>query len=689
MPPKTGQDIYGFYESRPPPEHFFVTENIDKTPVDLPNVLSEDKLPPFKHPCIDPNTQIRLISLLPPERPAGCGDSREPLQCTIEVHSLAKALEYEALSYTWGGIHRHMPISVIREDADKNCVEEALFATPQLLMALRRLRLASNPRRLWIDQLCIDQENSKEVGSQVQLMGDIYKAARRVVVWLGEDITHTICDSSKMWDEADSTHLLDLIREIPSHNQNTTDNTSRVTSLVRFGLTWHFEHLEMRRLRAVYELLWRPWFRRAWVFQEASLAKQLSVQFGRAEMDFGDLENVCSAIHRAEIDLGIHRDILGLGDLATSTAGFEMMRLIQQTRRAALHQNIEIETSSPGDQHFLCKLLQVLRRVKCYNPRDLIFAFLAFQNGEGIVSTGDAYQSLVEDVWRTAAEKIIQSSSSLDIFATLSGDTWVPRWDNCFPFGRPIATPVSRFQACRGMPHKWERNQDTKRLRVKGKIIDVIQKRLGYLVRAPMHYSALDFSLSWSFYLESAKGYLYTDEILEKLGDYVSIKTANMERDVMRTLLADGALGSEQPLKRIDKFVDVITKSTEIREMRHHRSSLTENEKLMVADYERMEALALVAEGKGLFFTEYINIGLVADAAQEGDFVAILHGSKAPIVLRKVNDKKNEFKAICQCYLNGWMYGRSPKEVFGKDSSKHPHPHGSWWEERPDEIVLV
>jgi hypothetical protein len=179
------------------------------------------------------------------------------------------------------------------------------------------------------------------------------------------------------------------------------------------------------------------------------------VQFGRAEIDFGNLENVFSAIQRAEVDLGIHQDILGLGDLATSTAGYEVMRLIQQTRYAVLRQDPEIGTSSPGDQHFLCKLLQVPRRAKCYNPRDLVFTFLAFQNGERIVSTGDAYQQSVEDVWRTAAEKIIQSSGSLDIFAALSGDTsgdendpsWIPKWDSCFPYGRPIANPLSGLQA--------------------------------------------------------------------------------------------------------------------------------------------------------------------------------------------------------------------------------------------------
>ena len=48
-------------------------------------------------------------------------------------------------------------------------------------MALRRLRTKANPRRLWIDQLCIDQENIDEVGPQVQLMGKVYQTASGVV----------------------------------------------------------------------------------------------------------------------------------------------------------------------------------------------------------------------------------------------------------------------------------------------------------------------------------------------------------------------------------------------------------------------------------------------------------------------------------------------------------------------------
>jgi hypothetical protein len=52
---------------------------------------------------------------------------------------------------------------------------------------------------LWIDQLCIDQENNDEKGPQIQLMGDIYRTACEVVIWLGED--HTFFDDSNDFKE--------------------------------------------------------------------------------------------------------------------------------------------------------------------------------------------------------------------------------------------------------------------------------------------------------------------------------------------------------------------------------------------------------------------------------------------------------------------------------------------------------
>src|SRR4051794_1437489 len=111
MAQKSGLEIYGQFRNSGPPSHFLIESNIDKMPINLPHILSEDELPRFTYPPIEPSDQIRLVSLLPPEASAERGDSMEPIQFTISVHALSAAPDYEALSYTWGGIRRHLPIS--------------------------------------------------------------------------------------------------------------------------------------------------------------------------------------------------------------------------------------------------------------------------------------------------------------------------------------------------------------------------------------------------------------------------------------------------------------------------------------------------------------------------------------------------------------------------------------------------
>ena len=60
-----------------------------------------------------------------------------------------------------------------------------LSITKDLPQALRHLRRQKFSRTLWIDQICINQINLDERSAQVTIMGEIYRHANRVVVWLG------------------------------------------------------------------------------------------------------------------------------------------------------------------------------------------------------------------------------------------------------------------------------------------------------------------------------------------------------------------------------------------------------------------------------------------------------------------------------------------------------------------------
>jgi hypothetical protein len=683
----TGQDVYGLFE----PRYARDPKSIDTTPVRdrLPYILSADELPLFQHPKIDANIQIRLITLLPAERPPHGSNSREPLRCHIEVHALTQAPPYEALSYTWGDIDRSLPITVVRIDEAENEVEEALFATPQLLLALRRIRRAT-PRCLWIDQLCIDQENSEEKGPQIQLMGDVYRTAMRVVIWLGEDVENYAYEKDKMLTEKDSEHISNLISSIVPQSPGPGHDAATVAGqMIDFRSTYHFEWIGMRRLRAAIEMLSRPWFQRAWVFQEASLARDLLVQFAQQEFRFEDLKLVFDAILLAAKRTEMHRK--ANSSLRMATPGYEIMDIIQKTRMEVLG-NPDSAPASTAHSRFLVKLFQVLRRVKCFKQQDLIFAFLAFQESEGIRATHGVYEQPVEETWRYAAERIIQTSKCLEIFAALPGTlsdmpSWAPNWGNCFPYSRPIAAPGNRFNANRGRTHVWELCDDPKKLKVRGKIIDRVQDvthlPFGLLQQWPGY---IWLYLGWEVILQWANGILFSHA--GRLGNYLPVKQGNLARDMCRTVLADGTLGREQPLRNVHRYVEAIlaTRNTELREP--GRLPL-ESEKPMFEDCEKLEDLVLVSEMKRVFYTKHVQLGMATAAAQVGDCVAILHGSQVPCLLRKAKGGDNEYMAVSQCYLDGWMYDRSPKETFVEGNEKVPHPGADWFKKAPDDFVLV
>jgi hypothetical protein len=59
--------------------------------------------------------------------------------------------------------------------------------TENLFSALHRMYDQFGSKAIWIDQICIDQNNLEERSNQVQIMGSIFQKAKQVVVWLGEE----------------------------------------------------------------------------------------------------------------------------------------------------------------------------------------------------------------------------------------------------------------------------------------------------------------------------------------------------------------------------------------------------------------------------------------------------------------------------------------------------------------------
>jgi hypothetical protein len=128
------------------------------------------KRPAYQYGRLPAHLSIRLLRLSP-------GESSSPLACVLFDVTLDTYSDYECVSYAW-------------EDPDLSDFIAAgdgyIDITKSSRRALQQLRLPDLPRDLWIDAVCINQRDIEERNRQVQLMQQIYKNARRVVIYLGE-----------------------------------------------------------------------------------------------------------------------------------------------------------------------------------------------------------------------------------------------------------------------------------------------------------------------------------------------------------------------------------------------------------------------------------------------------------------------------------------------------------------------
>lgn len=130
---------------------------------------------PYEYTPITSENTIRLLELEP-------GRRSEPIRGKLSFANLATTPRYFAVSYCWGDPSAQDTITL-----NGGRVQQL---TRSLARALRRFRQEETPLVLWADQICIDQGNTAERGTQVKYMNRIYRDAAHVMVWLGDDEDH-------------------------------------------------------------------------------------------------------------------------------------------------------------------------------------------------------------------------------------------------------------------------------------------------------------------------------------------------------------------------------------------------------------------------------------------------------------------------------------------------------------------
>jgi hypothetical protein len=170
---------------------------------------------------------------------------------------------YKALSYTWGDGNVKSIMSINGKK---------LTITESLAIALYHIRPKSESLKIWIDQICINQEDLQEKTDQVRRMDRVYRNSDEALIWLGpaepgsEEFMAVL---NKLGAFAESFDLISYYTRAKYHElqaietkKNPEDPKTIEYHAFCDPLLPLFDYAFWESLIALYH---RPWFSRTWV----------------------------------------------------------------------------------------------------------------------------------------------------------------------------------------------------------------------------------------------------------------------------------------------------------------------------------------------------------------------------------------------------------------------------------------
>ncbi|KAK6949552.1 hypothetical protein Daesc_009635 [Daldinia eschscholtzii] len=196
-----------------------------------------------------PEGFIRVIELHP-------GKTGDIISFELTDVDLSKSPSFEALSYEWKGKVGTIPVQ---------CNRDRLLVTPNCEAALKTLRSETGTRVLWIDAVCINQDDAEERNTQVAMMTEIYRKAKAVLMWTGKEEEYTGLAFSHI---PTLSYIHEQLCNDPANSLDLAPFEERQDLIEMIENTDHLQQV----VEGWEDLSSRSYFRRAWVFQEVILA---------------------------------------------------------------------------------------------------------------------------------------------------------------------------------------------------------------------------------------------------------------------------------------------------------------------------------------------------------------------------------------------------------------------------------
>lgn len=564
--------------------------------------------------------EIRLFTLFP-------GEGTDSIQGMIWITNSKMAGWYKTLSYVWGA--EQQPIHVLDTPSGELRIKDALHT------ALVGLRSKSEPLTLWIDALCINQGDGREKVQQIAFLPEIFQRSVSTLAFIGGDKDHS--------------GAIEMLMQVRARMVLEPSSKDWPEGLPRCPHLWAERGMPFPDdpvWAGVAALFANPWFRRAWIVQEAVVARRLKLVLGKTRVDWNQLFLVMEYIdEKLEETERIQSDswvpFLKLGRL----------------------RHVEDRSGRVS----ILKLLENFRHAKSSDPRDKFFSLLGlaadgnledFEPDYSIPITEVIQRFAVALIRRFSAEKqamLLLYPAGLSQFHDLP--SWVPDWLEEKPNGvHDALRRGNAFNASDDLQERVKYVSDTGELEVQAYSIDEVKYVTG---------SCNGFDRS-----EQRRYFKEVKDLLERAFGNV------WDREQLQRVLWEAPIAGAKHPKTAQPGDPSIQASWEaFRELlKLDRHDLGREEYMMKGsmthprdeDESSLELKSRVY--RSLLSDEVRNwrfvilkkrnlCGIAPNIVQEGDVVHIFHGGVVPFITRRSEEREGAYRLIGQCYIWGMMQG--------------------------------
>ena len=581
-------------------------------------------------PPSQPHIRVLILSPGTPDTPLTCSTTAIPL-CS-PPHSF-----YEALSYVWG--------SPLDPEHITFNGQEGFPVTKNLFIALKYLRSTERERVLWVDALCINQQDVAERNEQVRLMGDVYKNASEVLIWLGE---HEGEQEEKKHAE-NAWGMLGRVEKISSE--------AKIEEVVTVT-----KEEEMVLFAFFFELMEKTWFKRLWTVQELVLATAdpwvgLEWKWVRWSMLWKVWDYVWT--RRTEEMPGM------------SMQGADGALLRPTNIKLGLLNNLRERVTATGGED-LKDILNETHTSQVTEPRDRIFALCGMLSPQDRRDITIDYQRSIAQVYAEAVAHLFKMGEGPRFLCgvllagpdcELEFPSWVPMFGSTpFMCGITYFPPGIGVSGVGSAATNGSVDKDLKTLRVRAMRIDIVKDEIkfgvtrnDYMGKLDEVEALVDKARELAEQFKEQRPYLYDFKSKEPL---------------WRVLITNKKYSGATMVEAPQSYEEMYETLRQRQKYGYSEEQIEGGWNDPVREY--YQSLPNRLPSSSFFITETGFFGIGSKALEKGDLLAIWFGAPAPFIMRpRLNSEEGDgeviYSVVGVAYVAGIMKGEMVDEIFCED----------------------